>query len=78
MLEVSVVHHNSIRIDYQFSGSGIYFNIFSYSLVHLILDLESLHLILSLKFFLHFWKKITSGGLILYLEKFGLILYSNF
>ena len=46
--------------------------------VHLNLDLESLHLNLLLYFFFKNADKNTSGGLILSLEKFGLILYSNF
>ena len=45
-----------------------------FSPVHLVLDLESLHLILSVYFFKNA-EKITSGDLILYLEK--IILYFN-
>ena len=46
--------------------------------VHLNMDLESWHLILSLYFFFKNAKKNASGGLILSLEKFGLISYSIF
>ena len=41
--------------------------------VHFILDFESLYLILSLYFFFKNAEKITSGGLIMSLDKFGLI-----
>ena len=46
--------------------------------VHLVQDSENLPLILSLYFFFKNAEEITSGGLILYLEKFGLILYFDF
>jgi hypothetical protein len=49
-----------------------------HSPVHLVQDLECFHLILSLYFFFKNVEKIESGGLIFYLEKFGLILYFNF
>ena len=41
-----------------------------YSPVHLVQDLESLHLILLLYFFIKNAEKNTSGGLILYLQNF--------
>ena len=41
--------------------------------VHLVQDLESLRLSLSLYFFFKNAENITSGGLILYLEKIGIL-----